>query len=163
MGELIFNAVLIAFFGYMAIQGMSIEIYENQTLSRLWPEAILVVLLALLIASTVKTAAKLKKEGKLHFDAEMLKNKNTQRTLIGFGLLICYAVLMTYVGFIISSIIIGTCFARILGERRVIRSVIYNAIVVLILFLIFRAGLNIILPRGLGVFKQFTLALESLF
>ena len=107
------------------------------------------------------TAVK-KEEGKLSFDHSAFFRDN-KKTLIAFGLLIIYAVLMTYIGFVLASIICGICFARLLGEKRIVRSAVANTVIVVILFLIFRVALNIILPRGLGIFKQFTLILESLF
>ncbi len=163
MGELIFEGILLLFFILMFINGLDIEIYNKQTMARYWPEAVLAIIIGLLIISAVQKYRKLNKAEKTKRSfIEFCKDKNTLKVLLAFLLLIAYAVLITYTGFLPASWLIGCCYAWLLGEKRWLRSIWINLAIVLVLFLIFHSGLGILMPRGQGIFKTFGLFMERI-
>lgn len=162
MGELIFDGILLIFFILMFINGLDIEIYNKQTMARYWPEAVLAIIIILLLISTIQKYRQLLKAEGIQFSfKDIFKNKDDLKVISAFALLIAYAFLITYTGFVLSSWIVGCCFARLLGEKRWLRSILINLLIVMVIFLIFHSGLGILMPRGRGPFLTFGLFLEK--
>ncbi len=163
MGELIFNILLLAFFVVMFINGTTIETWGEHASAMYWPQTILALLIVLLAVNIVTAYRKIPVEERgLQLKSFTFKVPGVEKLLTAFGLLAAYAILLAYGGFIVTSFVFCVCFSRLLGEKRISRLIIFSASAVLILYGIFLYGLEILLPRGVGFFRTFSLMAESL-
>jgi len=161
--ELLFNAALAIFFIYCFFY-VGITTPDNtagQLDGAQWSQGLIVMLVILLIVNIIK----------------IIKNKDTTRTTVisfnikaiisnklflGIALLLIYAMALSKTGFLLTSFILVFLYNYLLGEKRVIRMVLISALSVIVLYLLFNRALDIMLPRGTGVFRTFALFIESL-
>lgn len=163
IGELIFNAALLIFMIYcFIIIGQVPPASATDTLNAALYSRIIIGMLIIFLAINIVKILKNKKEGedfKIDFDIKKLvKNK----FFIGSVLLILYKFALDYIGFVVGSFILFILYSYLLGERRVKILITSSLISVVVLFVLFGGILDIILPRGVGVFRNFALFLESL-
>ncbi len=161
--ELLFNAGLIIFFiyCYFYVGAIAPEHVEGQLDGAQWPQIIL-VLLVLSIAANIYKILKNRKDGesfKIDFD---IKKIVTSKMFIGSVLLLLYSLTLDKLGFIFGSIILFMLYSRLLGQKNIIKLIISSVITVVLLYLLFNTVLNIMLPRGIGVFRTFALFIESI-
>ena len=71
------------------------------------------------------------------------------------------SVLLGYLGFIPTCLLFLMSYSRLLGEKRIGRSFILSLLITALLFVLFYLGLSIMLPRGVGIFREFALMLET--
>jgi len=161
--ELLFNAGLMIFFAYcyFYVGSMAPEHVQGQMDGAQWPQIIL-VLLVLSIAANVFKILKNRKPGesfKIDFD---IKKIVTSKMFIGSVLLLLYSLTLNKLGFIFGSITLFMLYSRLLGQKNIIKLILSSVSTVAILYLLFNTGLNIMLPRGTGVFRTFALFIESI-
>lgn len=161
--ELLFNVGLIIFFiyCYFYVGAIAPEKVQGQMDGAQWPQIIL-VLLIIFIGINIYKIAKNGKKGedfKINFDiAKIVKSK----LFIGSILLILFALSLNYIGFIFGSILFFMLYSRLLGQKNIIKLILSSVISVVILYVLFNTVLDIMLPRGTGIFRTFALFLESI-
>jgi hypothetical protein len=84
------------------------------------------------------------------------------KLFFGMALMFLYAVALPYAGFVPASVVMSTLYMMLLGERRVLFALRNSVISVAVLFVLFFFFLNIMLPRGIGVFRDFAIMIESI-
>lgn len=72
------------------------------------------------------------------------------------------AFLMAYIGFIVDCFLFLIAYGILLGEKRPVRLILFSLIITAILYLLFQGALAIMLARGVGVFREFSLFFETM-
>ena len=165
--KLLFNGGLTAFFiycyYYISITApVKTRAYEIDGAD--WPKILLILVIFALIVNIVKiiretpaTERNMSAITSINF-AGIFKNK----LFLGMALMLLYAYALPYIGFIPASIVMATLYMMLLGERRVLFALLYSAISVAVLYALFSFLLDIMLPRGIGVFRSFAIMIESI-
>lgn len=161
--EIIFNAVLIIFFIY-AYFFIGIGAPENDP--KLidgveWPRMILVLLIGFMLINMYRLIKDRKSGNQAAFKLDV-KELVHNKLFLGSVLMIAYALVLEYTGFLVSSMVLFGLYSRLLGEKRISRLVIVSVVSVIVFYIIFSFGLDIMLPRGAGIFREFALMLESI-
>lgn len=163
--ELIFNAAMLLFFVYcyFYIGATLPKSGSNELGAEQWPQVILVLLCILLAVNVYKIYRGLKDvPAEKKISSDMIKGFFTSKLFIGIILVFVLAFILGYIGFIPSCLLFMMAYCRLLGEKRWGRNFLISLVITAILFLLFYLGLSIMLPRGVGIFRQFALMLETI-
>ncbi|MBS3872191.1 MAG: tripartite tricarboxylate transporter TctB family protein [Firmicutes bacterium] len=164
--ELLFNGALLAFFTYCyfyigAIVPKTTAVGWG---AEVWPQAILVALIILLGANMYKiyrgTPVALRSDVEpRHISVHsILANK----LVLSMVALLVYAICLQTLGFILSTFVFFAGYARIVGQRQVRSLVLSSLVATLSVYFVFSRGLGVMLPRGIGILRDFALILERL-
>jgi len=164
--QLLFNGGLTAFFIYCYYY-ISITAPAKTRAHEIdgadWPKLLLILLIFALIVNIVKIirrtpAAERNMSEITSIDfAGIFKSK----LFLGMAFLFLYAVALPYVGFIPASIVMATLYMMLLGEHRLLFALRNSVISVASLYALFYFLLNVMLPRGISIFRDFALMVES--
>lgn len=161
--ELLFNGGLFLFFIYSFIYIGNVETDANPgILDAVEYPRILLGLLIVLLAFNMINIYKKRKDGetfKIDFD---IKGIFKSKLVAGIIILFFYVLALDYIGFIPGSLIFFLFYSRLLGEKSIPKLLISAVVSVGVLYIIFNGLLGIMLPRGIGMFRNFALFLESL-
>lgn len=164
--QLLFNGGLALFFIYcfFYIGAIAPEPEPGMMDGAQWPQILLVLLVVFLVANMYsiykKTARNERNLGAI--TGINLKELYKNKLLIGIAILFIYALVLEYLGFILSSLLLCIAYSRLLGEKRIPQLLLYSLLNVVILYFLFSKGLNLILPRGVGILRKFALILERM-
>ena len=155
---------MLIFFGYCYFYiGVSLpKSGPNELGAEQWPQIILALLCLLLVINLYKIIRGMKdvpEDQKL--TAKSFKAFFTSKLFIGIVLVAVLSVLLAYLGFIPSCLLFLVAYSRLLGEKRMGRSIGISLLITVFLFVLFYLGLSIMLPRGVGIFRDFALMLET--
>jgi len=163
--ELLFSCILIVFFAYCAINAMVTfpDGAANELSAKQWSVGILVLLLLFLVLNVINVYKKIPKEQRNLSCITSLKITDIvkSRLFLGIVAMIAYVALVNTLGFLLTSFIFCTVFCMLLGEKKVPRAVVFSLFVTIILFVIFFKGMGVILPRGTGVMRTMSQAVEK--
>ncbi len=161
--ELGFNIALLIFFIYcfFYVGAIAPEAVKGQMDGAQWPQMIIVLLVIFLVINIIKVYRSRKPDEGFKIDFNIKKIIHS-KLFIGSILMLVYTFLLDYTGFIATSIVFFMFYSRLLGEKRVKTLLISSVISVLILYVVFNVILDIMLPRGMGIFRNFALLIESL-
>lgn len=124
-----------------------------------WPRIIIVLMVGLLISNIVSTLKENKGKEKEKIDfVGFFKSK----LFLGMILIAAMTIVMPYLGFITSCFIFLASYGALLGERKIIKLLVFSIIITFILYIIFQGLLDIRLERGIGIFRNFALSLETI-
>ncbi len=163
MGELIFNGLLLVFFIATTIYSGKIEIWQNYYGARYWPMFFLIItdiIFAVKVFSIYKALPAEKKSFKL--EVSFFKGKSVQRLLLSFIVIIIYVLIVEYLGFFISTILLGMSLSFLLGCKHIGKLFISNFTMTIAIYAIFVWGLKVMVPRGAGLLYYFGYWLEGL-
>lgn len=164
--ELLFNGVLALFFIYcfFYIGSIAPEPQPGTMDAAQWPQLLLGLLVIFLIINMYNIYKNTpKKERNLSAITEIkLGGFYKNKLFLGIASLFVYSFALDYLGFIVSSFLFSVAYSRLLGEKRFTRLLLYSFLSVAVLYFLFSKGLNIMLPRGVGIFRNFALFLETL-
>jgi putative tricarboxylic transport membrane protein len=163
--EIIGNIVIVGFFIFMLAN--SFKLHEirrfGETGSGFWPILILsaaVILSAILLISSVVRYLKAKRQasGEPPLSPEAAKGMKVRRKKIVLSalLLLLYIVVMSWVGFGLSTLIYVLAFILVLGERRKFVLILSPLLVTVLVILIFSRFIAIPFPKGVGIFAAFS-------
>jgi len=160
----LFNGFLLAFFIAMMIDSNNIRILNNDAGARYWPMTILGIAVFIFSVKVRRIWKNLpKEERRFRFtDTFRLKEPGTQKLLLAFILLVAYATLLPYGGFILTTILFSAALCCILGSRSALKSLLGGVAVAMPIYVIFGLLLGIRLPRGIGVLHHISLWFEML-
>jgi hypothetical protein len=161
--ELVFNVALAIFFIYCFFY-VGITTPDNtagQLDGAQWSQGLLAMLVILLIINIIKII-KNKDSKPTKVVSLSIKSIFTNKLFIGIALLLVYSIALSRTGFLFTSFILVFLYSYLLGEKRVIRMILTSALSVIVLYLLFNRALDIMLPRGTGIFRTFALFIESL-
>ncbi|MCI6152636.1 MAG: tripartite tricarboxylate transporter TctB family protein [Fusobacterium perfoetens] len=121
-----------------------------------WPRIILILMIILLFSNLI-TNLKQKKIEKINI-FDFFKSK----LFIGMLLIVFMTISMSYIGFITSCFIFLIAYGALLGEKNIIKLIIFSFIITAILYIVFQGLLDIRLERGIGIFRNIALSLETI-
>lgn len=171
--DIVFSALLLIFSVYLffMVGAQSPAPTATELGAAFWPRIILVLLIILLAVNIVSSIRKMKPmEGEKALRAkeggtspgfqfgEFFRSK----LFAGMILVAVMAFVMTYIGFIADCFLFLIAYGVLLGERRPVRLILFSLIITAILYVLFQGALAIMLARGVGVFRQFSLFFETL-
>ncbi|NLY45420.1 MAG: tripartite tricarboxylate transporter TctB family protein [Tissierella sp.] len=161
--ELLFNGGLLVFFIYcfFYIGGIGHDPATGILDAAEWPRLLLGLLIVFIAINMAKVYKNRQKGETFKIDFN-IKKIVTSKLFIGSVLLLIYSFSLDYLGFVFSSIIFFMVYSRLLGEKRIKILVLSSLVSVAILYVLFNSLLGIMLPRGVGAFRNFALFLESL-
>lgn len=161
--DLLFSIALTAFsvYCFFLVGAESPAPTPTELGAAFWPRIILVAMIALLVANIVNylKANKVSAQGimgeiKL---GEFVKSK----LFIGMLIVFFMALIMPYIGFIPSCFLFLVSYGALLGEKRLPRLILIALVVTIVLYALFQGPLSIMLPRGVGFFREFALVCEG--
>lgn len=163
MGELVFNGFLFVFFIAVTIYSGKIEIWQNYYGARYWPMFFLVItdiIFAYKVFSIYKALPV--EERSFKPKVSLFKEKSVQRLLASFLVIIIYVLIVEYLGFFISTILLGMSLSFLLGCKHIGKLFISNFIMTIAIYAIFVWGLDVMVPRGTSFLYYFGYWLEGL-
>lgn len=164
--QLLFNGVLAVFFAYCYFYVGSIapEPKAGTMDGAQWPQLLLALLIFFIVLNIYNIYKSTPKEERNLSTITGVNYKGffKNKLFIGIAIFFVYAVGLEYLGFIISSFLFAMAYSRLLGEKRISHLLLYSFLSVIILYFLFSKGLQIMLPRGVGIFRDFALLLETL-
>lgn len=153
MGGIIFNIILLIVFSTFLWISFGIEdLREVDPLGASgFPKFVLILIVLLLLVSL---ASEIKKHMKDKYDES---NSNiSKHTFIRIGtitiLLALFILLLDYLGFLLSSLLLTPALLLILGEKKKLRLTFITFFIPIIFTVLFGDLLSIPLPRGVGIF-----------
>ncbi len=164
----------IAFSGILILLNIYLYIYvglespaatETELGAAFWPRIILVLMTILLAVNLVKQI----RERKNRSEEETAREEKPDvagflRSKLFFGMIIVvvFSVLLPLLGFIPSCILFLVVYGILLGADHYVKLILFSVIITFVLYLVFQSGLQIMLPRGVGVLREFALFVESI-
>lgn len=130
---------------------------------RSWPYILLTLMIILAFIGLVRSYIFTKKTKEVEGKVEEGKNipKRTiyklSLPMVSLGLVILYVTLLNWIGFIVSSTLFLYGITLLLGQRKHLSAIIFAVITTAIFVFLFSILLSNPLPRGIGVFRQFSL------
>ncbi len=160
--ELMFNGAMLLFFIYCIfyMHQTTPKPIPNTMGSEVWPYFILGVLIVLIGANMLLIAAKNRKtSGPLKIEisaAKIIRSK----MFLQIVMLVVYSLILDYIGFVFSTLILCGCSIALIGQKKKWVIAAGAVVITLVIFFMFSWGLMVPLPRGYGVFREFSLMLE---
>lgn len=166
--EILFNVVLILLSAYCICfvnSSVAGTIYTDPLGSAFWPRLLLILLIVLLVVNVIQIYRKTPAE-KRNLDSITKINYTAvihNRLTWGILLMLVYALLLPYTGFLLTSFLMGIVLSFILGEKRPVVLIVFSFLAVSLIFMIFYKGMSIQLPRGTIPFlRNFSIMIETL-
>lgn len=168
MAELILCGFLSIFFSVMLFTGwFTTNVFLGDESVRTYPAVILIVIIICLVLHCIHLYKALPDEEKNKniLDIFMLRERNTQKFLVSIILTIAYFFALDTFGFLLLTPFITLYYIMILGEhkKKWWKALLIALLMVGAVYCVFVYGLKIRMPRGIGVFRDFSLAVEFLF
>lgn len=135
---------------------------ENELGAAFWPQIILVIIIVLSAVNIVTSLKKLKEEGKstvAHIDiAGFFKSK----LFIGMMEVAILSIVLPVIGFIPSCILFIIGYGVLLNAPSKLKLAIAAVLITIVIYILFQGVLDIMLPRGTGIFRELTLVFEKI-
>lgn len=163
--ELLFNGMILAvsILCFVNITLVAPEPTPGNMNAAQWPQLIFGLLVLCLIINMLRIW-KAAPPGQRNLDS--LKNIRISgfvksRLFWGIGFMFLYVLLLQYMGFIPGSLLFGGLYMILLGEKKPLRILLADLILVAVIYCLF-INLEVMLPRGVSVFRTFHLWAEGL-
>ena len=91
-----------------------------------------------------------------------LKEFVPPKFILSFAVMLFYAIGINYLGFIVSTFIFVTAFSYVIGLRKKVRMLLGGLISTGAIYIVFQMFLQVMLPRGVGIFREVSLWIELL-
>lgn len=123
-----------------------------------WPRFIIICLVVAISINVISICLK-KKGGSFSEFKELFNRKFTY----AFFILIMYAFILEYLGFITATFLFVIVFSTLIGLKKISYAVLGAFCSSTAIYVVFQIFLQVTLPRGSGIFREFSIFLESLF
>lgn len=133
---------------------------------RTWPYILLILMLALGTFGIISNFIKSKKTQATETTetTDDKEDSEPERRLFNLSIpivcllaVIIYVLLLNALGFILSSLLFLYGISFLLGEKKQLNAIIFSIVTTTVFVLLFSVLLSIPLPRGMGIFRQFSL------
>ncbi|MCL2616849.1 MAG: tripartite tricarboxylate transporter TctB family protein [Defluviitaleaceae bacterium] len=167
--KMLFNGGLMLFFiysyAYTFINPPPPTVLPHDMDGAQWARGILVLLIFFLALNIISIYRKAKPEERNLSSITSLNFGGifTSKLFHGMAIMFGYAYFLPRVGFLVSSFVMVMLYMVLLGERRWVRVPVYGAIIVSVFYVFFLGGMDVWLPRGTGVFWNFSMTVEQFF
>lgn len=162
--DLIFSAVMLigSIYLFFLVGAESPLPTETELGAAFWPRIILVLLMLLLVVNIVQTLKAAKTEGQPVIGDLDVAGFFKSKLFVGMLIVFLMALILPKIGFIPSCCLFLIAYGILLGERKIPLLVIRSVILTAIIYVIFQGALDIMLARGVGVFRDFALFFEKI-
>ncbi len=157
-GELVFNILITlaaAVLFWVARSFVGPGIYAKLG-PEFWPKIVLGLIFVLGVLVSVGTLRQINKE-KSWGEPLIVLDKSKARLFSAIGLVAAYLLLIQVVGFILTTPPFMILFMLLLGERHKGWMLSVSIGMTAIIVILFTKAMYVPLPRGMGIFRQFTL------
>ena len=163
--DIIFSAFLIiAGAGLFAMIGADPQAAASQTElgAAFWPQIILAIMIVLSVVNIVTNVKKMKAEGTTITSGIDVAGFFKSKLFIGMVLVAVMALILPIIGFIPTCIIFLMVYGILLKADNIPKLAICVVLITIVIYVLFQGALDIMLPRGTGVFRNLALTFESL-
>jgi putative tricarboxylic transport membrane protein len=162
-GEIVLSAVCLAFFAFMFYEALELRGVGRfgEVGSGFWPLLSLgfatILSLIWLIANLRKYSGERQKTGDKP-PQENAAEAWSSRKKVGLSLacLLCYIIILPWIGFILSTMLFILAFILALDERRKTVLIISPLLITAVIIVVFAKFITISLPKGAGIFAEFS-------
>jgi putative tricarboxylic transport membrane protein len=161
--EIILSAVCLAFFSFMFYEALELRGVGRygEVGSGFWPLLSLgfaVLLSAAWLVINLGKFSRGKQETKEKPEPENAAEVWNRRKKVGLSLvcLLCYVVIIPWIGFILSTVLFILAFVLALDERRKAVLIVSPPLITVVIILVFAKFITIPLPKGVGIFAEFS-------
>lgn len=163
--ELLFNTflLLVSIICFVNITLVAPEPIQGNMDAAQWPQIIFGLLIVGLIANMIKVYKGTPAEKRNFQQFKTISLPGILKSKVTWAFVALFAVIPAFrtIGFIPTSLIFCTVFTLLFGERKPLRIALAAIVITLVLYILF-INLNIMLPRGIGIFRSFHLFAEGL-
>lgn len=163
MLDIIFSVALFLFSGYCfyTVGANSPAATATELGAAFWPQIILGLMMVLLAINVRNNLVALKTADA---DAKTIHIKAffTSKLFVGMVIVAIMAFILPYIGFMPTCLLFLIAYGVLLGERNYVRLAIISLVLTLFLYLLFQGVLDIMLARGIGVFRTFARSCEGM-
>jgi putative tricarboxylic transport membrane protein len=162
-GEIVLSAVCLAFFSFMFYESLELRGVGRfgEVGSGFWPLLSLgfaaILSLAWLITN-LRQHSREKRETEEEPAPESAAEAWSRRKKVGLSLacLLCYIVIMPWIGFLLSTMLFILTFILALDERRKTVLIISPPLITAAIIVVFAKFITMPLPKGVGIFAEFS-------
>lgn len=165
--ELIVNVLLLAFgiFCYFYV-GATMPASDPLELgAEQWPQAVL-FLMFLALAYNIFRIIKTNRANGISFGFGGIAKETVgffkSKLFVAMVIVMVMALVLEYLGFLFTCFLFMVAYGLLLGERRIPVLILSALGITLILYIGFSVFLGVMLPRGYGIFRTITLAVEGI-
>lgn len=127
----------------------------------MWPR---IILTGLIIALIFNIRAVYKANAAPGAKKEIaIKEFFSAKFLLSVVVLVVYSLMLDYTGFLVTTFFFFMAFACLIGLRKPLQLVVGSVVATVLMYVVFQLGLQVMLPRGVGVFRDANIWLEVLF
>jgi putative tricarboxylic transport membrane protein len=162
-GEIVLSGVCSAFFSFMFYESLELRGVGRfgEVGSGFWPILSLgfsVVLSLIWLLRNLRQYSREKGEIKEKPESEDAAEAWNRRKKVGLSLLclLCYIVLIPWIGFLLATVLFILAFILALDERRKTVLIISPLLITAVIVLVFAKFITIPLPKGVGIFAEFS-------
>lgn len=163
--DYIFYGIVIAFSGFFLMSTAQIRSANTATIlgPKFWPSIILILMLVIAIMGVMKTFINSKRASGVHLEntSEVeepeIRFFNIPMSLVSIVSIILYSIGLYIFGFILSSILFLYLLTQVLGAKKQLMIILVSVIVTVLFVGLFSNLLGVPLPRGIGIFRAFSL------
>jgi len=130
--------------------------------SGLWPQFLLGILIVLIALNIFNSIRKYRKEENKRDFSISFHSLFTNKLVIGSIIIGVYSLILDYFGYLLSTILFIFLYMTLLSEKRLVFKIVTSLVATLVIYIIFARVLQVPLPRGIGILRDFALLLETL-
>lgn len=135
---------------------------EDELGAAFWPQIILVIIIVLSVVNIIISIKKLKKEGKTIMSDIDIVGFFKSKLFIGMILVAILAIALPVIGFIPSCALFLIGYGVLLNAPSIPKLIIASVLITIVIYILFQGALDIMLPRGTGIFRELTLVFEKI-
>lgn len=160
--DLIFSVVLLlgSLYLFFLVGAESPAPTPTELGAAFWPRIILVLLMILLVVNILNVIKASKAEGTSPFAGIDVAGFFKSKLIVGIVIVLVFALILPYIGFIPDCFLFLIAYGYLLGDHKIVMSIIRSLIITLVIYALFQGALDIMLARGVGPFRDFALFFE---
>jgi hypothetical protein len=162
-GEVVLSAVCLVFFSFMFYEALELRGVGRfgEVGSGFWPLLSLgvsTILSLIWLMTNIRKYSREKQDTKEKPEPESAAEAWSRRKKVGSSLvcLLCYIVILPWIGFILSTMLFILAFILALDERRKTVLVISPLLITAVIIVVFAKFITMPLPKGVGIFAEFS-------
>ena len=163
--DIIFSAVLIIAgirFFIMISADPAAAATETDLGAAFWAQIILVMIIVLSVVNIITALKKMKAEGKTVMSDIDIAGFFKSKLFIGMIAVAILAVALPVIGFIPSCILFLIGYGVLLNAKSIPKLIVASVLITIVIYILFQGVLDIMLPRGIGFFRDFARTLERI-
>lgn len=127
-----------------------------------WPQIILAIMIVLSVVNIVTNVKKMKTEGGNVLSGIDVAGFLKSKLFIGMIIVAVMAFILPLIGFIPTCIIFLMAYGILLKAPNIPKLAVAVVLITIVIYVLFQGALDIMLPRGTGIFRSFALAIETI-